>query len=261
MNRKNKKGGGVALYVSNKLNYKVVESMSTIVDDVMECLSVEIIMGKQKNVIVSCVYRAPGSSIETFNNCLEGVVAKNNQKVMFLCGDFNTDLQNLSKHKLTDDFMDTMYSFSLYPLITKPSRITTHCASLINNIFTNCMEKSLVSGLMINDISDHLTVFVIYDCDCKKQKEELKIKFKRIRTDDSIMAFRAEIQAQNWENLYKENNINIAYEAFLKVFQTLCDKTCPIKQHNMRQNNSNRPWITKGLQNACKLFVQTIYKV
>ncbi len=65
-----------------------------------------------------------------------------------------------------------MYSMSPYPIITKPSRVTCHSATLIDNIFTNNMENNIVSELHMNDISDHLPVFVIYDCDCRMKKDE-----------------------------------------------------------------------------------------
>lgn len=40
-----------------------------------------------------------------------------------------------------------------------PRRETSHCATLIDNIFTNDTENNTVSGLLINDISDHLPVY------------------------------------------------------------------------------------------------------
>ena len=56
--------------------------------------------------------------------------------------------------------MNTMYSMGLCPTITRPSRITFHCATEIDNIFTNIMENNVDSGLLYNDISDHLPVFI-----------------------------------------------------------------------------------------------------
>ncbi len=50
MNRKNKSGGGVALYVENGFKYKVVESMTTAVDDLLECVTKEICMGKKRKM-------------------------------------------------------------------------------------------------------------------------------------------------------------------------------------------------------------------
>lgn len=90
VNRENKKGGGVALYVDRRLNYKIVKNMTNI-DEEMEIIMVEIILEKKKNVIISCVYRAPGSNIETFKST-ERLFAKKYHKDVFICGDFNLDL-------------------------------------------------------------------------------------------------------------------------------------------------------------------------
>ncbi len=38
-----------------------------------------------------------------------------NHKVLFICGDFNLDILNPTKHKLIDEFIDGMFSMSLYP--------------------------------------------------------------------------------------------------------------------------------------------------
>ena len=49
-NRINKKCGGTALYVDKRLKYKVIESMSTAIEQVCKCISVEILMEKKKNI-------------------------------------------------------------------------------------------------------------------------------------------------------------------------------------------------------------------
>ena len=46
-----------------------------------------------------------------------------------------------------------------FPLITSPTRIAANKASLIDNIFTNDPLRPSISGLFINDISDHLPIF------------------------------------------------------------------------------------------------------
>ena len=43
------KGGGGAIYVDKTLNFKVLESMTTVVDNVSECISIEICKEKIKN--------------------------------------------------------------------------------------------------------------------------------------------------------------------------------------------------------------------
>ena len=54
-----------------------------------------------------------------------------------------------------------MNANSFYPLISKPTRITDQSATLIDNIFTNNLEKDLTSGLFYTHISDHLPLFQI----------------------------------------------------------------------------------------------------
>ena len=70
-----------------------------------------------------------------------------------MCGDFNIDLLKHESHKTIKQFLDTMHSLGLYPLIDKPTKIT--------DIFTNELHFNLTSGIMFNDISDHLPIFAL----------------------------------------------------------------------------------------------------
>lgn len=115
INREGKNGGGVALFVDKGLIYKVVDSMSVVIDDEMECITIEICMERMKNVIVSCVYRKPGSNIDTFTDNMERLFTKTKQKINYVCGDFNIDLLNPNKHKLTDEFIEVMYCMFFFP--------------------------------------------------------------------------------------------------------------------------------------------------
>ena len=55
--------------------------------------------GKKKNVIMSYIYRAPGSSIEVFNDWMKEKIPKINQKCIFDVQ--KTDIRNI-KNKLTN---------------------------------------------------------------------------------------------------------------------------------------------------------------
>ena len=56
----------------------------------------------------------------------------------------------------------------------------------------------------------------------------------------------------NWDTVYNSNNINSAYDDFLKIFKILYGKNCPVEKINRKPKYADYPWITKGLQNACK---------
>ena len=56
------------------------------------------------------------------------------QKSIFLLGDFNVNLLNYNEHNQTNEFLDSLASNSFIPLILQPTRITSRCNTLIDNI-------------------------------------------------------------------------------------------------------------------------------
>ena len=114
--RSNRKGGCVVIYIKNTFNGRICESKSMVVDDVFECVTVAFGINRNKTALVSCVYMCPGSNIICFN-CQSG----------------------------TKQFIDLMYNIGLYPLIKRPSRITTTSATLIDNILTSEIECKIDS--------------------------------------------------------------------------------------------------------------------
>ena len=68
--RKNKRGGGVALYVKQELECKFLSYKSSVVDDLFECCTIEILLSGHRNIIVSCIYRCPGSNTDIFTEHL-----------------------------------------------------------------------------------------------------------------------------------------------------------------------------------------------
>ena len=60
------------------------------------------------NVIVSCIYRTPGSPLDTFCENLElNLSDVKSIKTIFVCGDFNIDLLKHDTHNNTKPFLHT----------------------------------------------------------------------------------------------------------------------------------------------------------
>ena len=57
--------------------------MSVRINGVMECVTVELCINKRKNIIVNCVYRTPGSDMQTSIDQIETVIknVKNVKKI------------------------------------------------------------------------------------------------------------------------------------------------------------------------------------
>lgn len=251
-NRTNTIGGGAALFIHSNLSAKCVECMTLTVDDLFECITVEINTEKKKNTMITCVYRTPNANIDTFNAHLENILSHpNEEKTFILCGDLNIDLLSEPRNTLTSDFLEILHGRGLYSLITKPSRITTTSATLIDHIFINNIENTVNSGLLLNDISDHLPVFCVYDGQSNNRQKEIPYIHVRNRSEQAINTFREELMEHGWQEVYT-GDTNTAYEAFLKVYISKYDKHCPRMLCKQKNNYSKNPWISRGLQNACK---------
>ena len=130
---RNMYGGGITLYIS--INY-----YSTLSDDFsllnisLECLEI----GSKLSVsyLSLCIYRPPSGNINSFlstiMNILASVIARKFDG-LFALGDSNLNLMFFDD-KYVHDFLTLMYS-SLFPLITRPTRITDTIAALIDHIF------------------------------------------------------------------------------------------------------------------------------
>ena len=92
------------------------------------------------------------------NNFLNNLLKKINQeqKKVFLLGDFNIDLMHYNEHKPTNEFLDSLASNSYLPYIIQPSRHTSHSRTLIDNIFSNVISRDIICGNITATISDHL---------------------------------------------------------------------------------------------------------
>lgn len=92
----------------------------------------------------------------------------------------------------------------------------------------------------------------------KKKRELKEINYKRIRTEESIAALKNDLMNWNWISVCNETAADKAYDLFLDTFKNLYDKHCPRKQYSTKNRYSGNPWMTKGLQNACKKRIACI---
>ena len=74
-----------------------------------------------------------------FNGILSNITKGG--KTCYVAGDYNLDILHYSEHALTQEFVESLFSHMLFPLITKPTRITANLAALTDNIFTNQLEN------------------------------------------------------------------------------------------------------------------------
>ena len=153
-------GGGVGLYVLNNQDCKSRSDLEIIGIDLAETLFIEIRKSCGRNIVVSVIYRPPDRNLDLFLQQFNELMSKISQenKMCYIMGDFNLDLMNHQSSSQTGEFLDSIYSNMFHPLISRPTRITSYTATLIDNIFTDNFHNLTTSGLLFNDLSDHLQI-------------------------------------------------------------------------------------------------------
>jgi hypothetical protein len=74
-NRNNKKGGGVGMFISDNLNFKLRPDLN-FNEGIIESLFVEIITTVGKNIVVGTIYRPPKGKFEIFETNLRKILTK-----------------------------------------------------------------------------------------------------------------------------------------------------------------------------------------
>ena len=158
----NKRGGGVAIYINNNLNFNILHNITFTIDNVIDICNIELIYNNT-NIILSSVYRPPDSNIVSFTNIISNYLQSiSHNKTVYLCGDFNFDIFKHNNNKHIIYVIDNIYQFGYHPLINKCTRINYTSKSIIDNIYTNNNNIPFINGLLMSDVSDHLPIIVLY---------------------------------------------------------------------------------------------------
>ena len=106
--------GGTLLNIANHLSYKTCSDLNIYKKIELVSTFVEMINPEKSNIIVGTIYRHPKMDVTEFDNILNNLLKKINQeqKTVFLLGDFDIDLMHYNEHKPTNEFLDSLASNS-----------------------------------------------------------------------------------------------------------------------------------------------------
>ena len=245
------KGGGVALYIFDKLKTK---SRPDLHIEGGEDLFVEVQNHNGKNFIVGVIYRPPNNNLDIFLEKLEEVLIKvtRENKEVYLMGDFNIDLLSTENNN-TLKLISILSSYAFSPHIGNPTRISNTSQTLIDNIFSNAIDNNnFTNGVLYYDISDHLPIFTIRSLKTfNKNSERSNYKKKRKESERNITSLNVDLTQEGWDNVLQETDADRAYEIFLQRLLFYYNKNIPlVKPKHLIKNK--QPWITKGIGNSIK---------
>ena len=135
--RHGRRSGGSAIYVHNSVSYRIRDDLKLNTEhhentDHSESIFVELIFSKSKNIVIGNIYRAHRTDTDSFitdlSHCLSKITDEN--KNCYVSGDFNFDLLQYNNINVINNFLNTFYNNFMYPLIDRPTRITSSSATL-----------------------------------------------------------------------------------------------------------------------------------
>ena len=172
-------------------------------------------------------------------------------KMVFLCGDYNIDLLKINTNDHFNIFYENVISSSFIPNITLPTRMCDTTSTLIDNIYTNAVDKDHTSGILIRPISDHQMYFSMINLCYTKLENAAKFIEVEVCNQESINKFVKEVGDANIYNKLQKNlntNPNHNYEILSKHLLCAKLKHIPrkVKKFNKRRHLKEK-WMTKEL--------------
>ena len=133
-------------------------------------------------------------------------------KLSYAARDFNLNVLDYNKNEKVTKFLNLTIEYGFVPVINKPTRVTKNTLAAIDHIITNSLlHRTMNTGILKLDISDHFPIFLIAKTE-KKMIPEGKLQItKRLINNKTNEKFKNALQEMTWE-------------AFLNKFTSLYDK-------------------------------------
>ena len=179
--RKNNKGEGVGFLISEGLSYKSLNNLDKL-DDCVESIFIEIELNTGKALLGS-LYRPPNNNPQLFLEYYDELCKsiKSGYKNVIIGLDHNLNLLNHHNHKDTQKFLETLLENDQFPCITRPTRITHHSATLIDNIIVSSnLHFKQNSGIILSDLSDHMPCISVLKNVLKGNKKRSVVKKRNL---------------------------------------------------------------------------------
>lgn len=238
VNRTEMKGGGVAIYLTNEFEGKIL-STSNGKTSFPEFILMEV-SGKTDKFLVACVYRPPkiGHIDVFFNEVLSSYITE--YKYTIVCGDFNLCLEsNLTETKRILNLLQE-YNLEMLPF-NKTYRLSSTCETTLDIVASNCRELLLEFGQTpAPGFSKHDLLYSVFNFS-KPKKEPKVITYRDLRTF-SKEAFMNDVCSVSWQCVYNASDIDEKVSMFNSIFLQLVNKHAPLKTFKTKCGTA--PWMT-----------------
>ena len=195
-----------------------------------EFLFLEIARTRDSNIIIGNMYRSPSSNPELFLDVLQQkleLLKRHKNKIVVLASDSNIDLLKYDQYGPTNTLVNSLAEHGFVPVISRPTRITSHSATLIDHIFVNNIGAVTKTGIATIDLSDHLAPFVNILIDKEKCNIYEETRNWRQINDENLESFKKEILETDWSFVTNIDSADEKYNMFEQKYRKIYDKCFP----------------------------------
>ena len=160
------------------------------------------------------------------------------------------DLLKSRDSNYVHDFINLMYFFSLFPLITKPSRVSENTATLIDHIWTTQVELNINNLRIHTDTTDHFPIVSHFNFQTPKSTPHYINK--RILTNVALENFSNDLAHVDWSHILEPSCPKESYNLFYSNFDTLFQKHFPVKQIRINKISQQKTYIALAVKKSIK---------
>ena len=187
-------------------------------NEFIESLFVEISIPQSKNIIVGIIYRPPNSNSNDFLSCLTTLLSNIDfvNKDVFVMGDFNIDLLKHASNNSSHEFIELLLSASFLPLISKPTRVSNHSATLLEILCVIPYLPHAESLIILSDITDHYPIMSCFNLQHSLNKS-YPLPARRRATPESFASLGASLHRVDWSSVCNTDDVDLSLDNFLSI--------------------------------------------
>ena len=228
--RESSKGGGTAILIRSNIPYKPCLDLIDFAEKDSEMSYIEITTKSGKSIVV-------GDKV--LLDHIQSTVAKVRSE------------KKCDHHRPTKSFLDMMMDLNMLLAITWLTRITSNTATLIDKVFiSEQLQKSFDSGLIVENISDHLPIIVLMKQTQLTDKSSIEFDSRNL-TKEKISRLKTELMHVDWNGILNSDDCSENFERFYSKVKDTMDDIAPIRHVRISgKHHFAEPWMTTGLETA-----------
>ena len=250
VDRQDKKGGGVCVYILQSYKTEVLWDISGISVAGFHQLWIKIQVRNLRSLVICTAYRPPDVPVRCFDTDLTPsfIAASLHNKTIYILGDLNCNLLN-PENPDSRALLDFCRLYNLSQMVKTPTRVTPSTETLIDVILSSNEQQVRETIVKPCSISDHDIVCATLRLKNQRQKPTYITTrcFKHYRPDQ----FLVDVSQVPWSVLDVFDDPEDKLNAFNLLFNNVLDEHAPIKTVKIRGRPN--PFVTCEIRDLMRL--------